>query len=423
MDIFHTFQTQCKQALPNSTHFLIGLSGGVDSVVLLHLFSRTQFNVRAIYIHHGLSPNADNWANFCEQYCRQLNIPFILQQVTVDSREGIENGARTARYQAFKQHLIPNEILVTAHHLDDQAETFLLALKRGSGIQGLSAMQTVSFLQNFAVFRPLLGFSKVELLNYAHQHKLCWIEDESNTDSRYDRNFLRNEILPILNHRWQAFSQMVARSAQNCAEQQKLIKELLSEELSKRIGEKQQFSIIGFEDFSKAKQQQLIRLWLEKSSIMMPTQTQLQAVIFELIFAKPDRTPQLKIGKKIIRRYQQAIYITEEKSKIPEFEIELKSETELVLPYQLGTLIRQHQDIIYKQNEKTRRLQLPIELAELTVLFKIGQRGKVKQYGKKHREEMKKIWQLYQIPVWEREHTPLIFWQDELVTCLPYPLG
>ncbi len=274
-------------ALAEPNRLLIGLSGGVDSVVLLHLFARTSFNVRAIYIHHGLSPNADDWAAFCEQYSKRLNIPFILQKVRVDSSNGVESGAREARYQAIQQQLNPNEVFATAHHLDDQAETFLLALKRGSGVKGLSAMQAVTFLQNFTVFRPLLTFTKSDLMGYAVQHQLGWIEDESNADNRYDRNFLRNSILPLLNQRWQQFSQMVARSAQHCAEQQALIEELLSDELKSRTGEKQQLNINGFGQFSLAKQQQVIRLWLEQNGVKMPSQSQLQAVISELILQKP----------------------------------------------------------------------------------------------------------------------------------------
>ncbi|MEG9476675.1 tRNA lysidine(34) synthetase TilS [Mannheimia indoligenes] len=418
MGLLHHFQAQCQTHLPAASQFLVGLSGGLDSVALLHLFSRTTFKVRAIYIHHGLSPNADHWAEFCQQYCKRLNIPFILQKVTVDASNGIENGARAARYQAFQQHLNANEVLATAHHLDDQAETFLLALKRGSGIKGLSAMQGVNVLQNFTLFRPLLGISKAELVEYATQHKLDWIEDESNADSRFDRNFLRNEILPKLNQRWQHFNEMVARSAQHCQVQQALIEELLSNELKQRMGENQQLSIIGFEDFSPAKQQQLLRLWLEKNGVAMPTQAQLQAVIFELIFANADKNPQLKIGNKVIRRYQQAIFITEELEAIPAFEMVLNTESEMELPYQLGTIIRHKQEIIYKKKEQNHRLLLPSGLAEQAVSLTIGKQGKVKCYGKPHREEMKKIWQNHGVPIWERDRTPLIFWQDEWIGCL-----
>ncbi|MWR52261.1 tRNA lysidine(34) synthetase TilS, partial [Escherichia coli] len=135
--------------------------------VLLHLLAELQLNLRAVHIHHGLSPNADSWAAFCEQVCKRLKIPFILQKVTVDRSEGIEAGARTARYQAIGEIIQPNEVLVTAHHLDDQAETFLLALKRGSGIKGLSAMQAVGFWQNFTIFRPLLNVSRAQIEQYA----------------------------------------------------------------------------------------------------------------------------------------------------------------------------------------------------------------------------------------------------------------
>lgn len=418
MTLFNRFQAECRKHLPHQTNFLIGLSGGVDSVVLLHLFAHTNFNIRAIYIHHGLSPNADSWAEFCEQYCKRLNIPFILQKVTVDSTNGVENEAREARYQAIQQHLKSNEILATAHHLDDQAETFLLALKRGSGIKGLSAMQAVTFLQNFTVFRPLLTFSKVELLAYAKAHQLQWIEDESNTNNRYDRNFLRNKILPLLNQRWQQFSEMVARSAQHCAEQQELIQELLNDELTKSIGEKNQLSIAHFEHFSLLKQQQLIRLWLEKYGVMMPSQVQLQAVISELIFANADKNPHVKIGEKVIRRYQQAIYIADELPEIPAFEIKLGAETELDLPHQLGKMTRHQQEIICKKQGKTDRLLLPEALAQEEISLRIGQQGKVKCYGKPHREEMKKIWQQHNVPVWERSRTLLVFWQDEFVACI-----
>lgn len=422
MSLFNRFQHQyhayISTHLSGNTDFLVGLSGGVDSVVLLHLFSRLKVKVRAIYIHHGLSINADHWAVFGEQYCKRLNIPFDLQKVTVDRTKGIENGARQARYQAVSQYIQPNEVFVTAHHLDDQAETFLLALKRGSGVKGLSAMQVVGHLQNVTIFRPLLTFTKAELLAYAKQHQLNWVEDESNMDSRYDRNFLRNEILPQFNHRWQQFSQMVAKSAQHCAEQQALIEELLCDELSQRMVTQQQLMIAGFSDFSLLKQQQLIRLWLEKNGVLMPTQAQLQAVISELIFAKPDKTPQVRVGGKLIRRYQKAIYLTDEMPEIASIEQQLEPQSTVALPHSLGEVIRHQQQIIFKKNEKINRLCLPQELTDETVIIKIGQSGKVKLYGKAHREEMKKIWQQNSVPVWERAFIPLIFWRDELVAVI-----
>lgn len=417
-----TLSTQLRQHFPLQHDFLIGLSGGVDSVVLLHLFAQCpNLNLRAVHIHHGLSPNADYWADFCSNLCRQLQIPFELRKVKVAGNQGLEANARMARYQAISQTILPDEVFVTAHHLDDQAETFFLALKRGSGLQGLSAMQAVGNWQNFAIFRPLLNVSKAEILHYAESQNLAWITDESNVDNRFDRNFLRNQILPELNQRFAQFSQMVARSAQHCAEQQALIKELLNAELNQRIGEQNQFDIRDFEQFSALKQQQLIRLWLERNNVAMPSQAQLQAVISELIFAKADRNPEVKLGDKVVRRYQKAIFITKQMEKAEPISIEIpepSSGEQIGSPLQNITFARSSTELICTISGKMHRLPLPPELQHQPLTIQFGVTGKVKQYGKPQREGMKKIWKTHNVPVWERENIPLVFWQDWLVAVL-----
>lgn len=408
---------QTHQYFPTQRDFLIGLSGGVDSVVLLHLFAQQpHLNLRAVHIHHGLSPNADSWLAFCQQLCHRYNVPLISQKVHVQGDSGLEANARNARYQAISQLISPNEVFVTAHHLDDQVETFFLALKRGSGIKGLSAMQAVSNWQNFAIFRPLLSISKTSILHYAEQQKLQWINDESNADNRFDRNFLRNQILPELNQRWSHFSQMVARSAQHCTDQQTLIEELLTEELSRRIGENQQLDITNFAQFSPLKQQQLVRLWLEKNGITMPSTAQLQAVICEVIFALPDKIPEVKLGDKYIRRFRQAIFITEKISLSLFADIDIPPNSQRKQDW--GEYQRTPTELICTIWGKTYRLSLPNELQLQPLTLKFGQTGKVYEYGKSHREEMKKIWQKNSVPPWERHRTPLIFCQEQLLFVL-----
>lgn len=456
-------QQQLRQHLPRQRDFLIGLSGGVDSVVLLHLFAQLpDLNLRAVHIHHGLSPNADQWADFCESLCQDYRIPLITEKVNVCGNHGLEANARTARYQAIGNLIQPNEVLATAHHLDDQVETFFLALKRGSGLKGLSAMQAVGNWQHFAIFRPLLEREKADLIAYAEQQALHWINDESNGDNRFDRNFLRNQILPALNQRFPQFSQQVAHSATHCREQQALIEELLGEELQKRIGDKQQLDISGFARFSPLKQKQLVRLWLAKCGVAMPSQAQLQAVIDELIFAKSDKNPQVKLGDKIIRRYRQAVFVTEQVAEIGKVVVEIPPcpplqkrgvcssnvETDDTVPpfleggeYSLNvetdhglappfhkrgrggisrilSIHRTPTDLICTFSGKTYRLLLPIELHDQPLTLKIGVRGRVREYGKPHSEEMKKIWQKHDVPTWEREHTPLLFRRGELVAVL-----
>lgn len=417
------FFNQIEQHFPTQTDFLIGLSGGVDSVALLHLFCQLcqhkPLNLRAIHIHHGLSPNADSWAAFCQTLCEQWQIPLSVQQVQVVGTQGLEANARQARYQAIQAHIQPNEIFCTAHHLDDQVETFFLALKRGAGLKGLSAMQAVSFWQRFTIFRPLLSFSKAELLTYATVEKLPWIEDESNANTQFDRNFLRNDVLPLLNQRWQQFNPMVARASQHCAEQQQLIEELLADELNQRADfAEQSLNIDGFEHFSLLKQQQLIRLWLARCQQPMPSKALLKQIIQQLIFAEKDKNPQVKVGQKMVRRYQQKIFLTEESPFDSLFQREVNIKDVIELPHNLGTLIRTEGSLICKTSHGTTRLLLPVELQNQPLIVQFVAPSKVKCYGKAHREEMKKIWQAHKIPVWQRHCTPLVFFGEELVGIL-----
>ncbi|UVV65478.1 tRNA lysidine(34) synthetase TilS [Glaesserella parasuis] len=420
--MYQQFQQQLAKHCPNQTAFFIGLSGGVDSAVLLHLFAQARqalnLKLRAIHIHHGLSPNADSWATFCEQLCEQWAIPLTVCKVQVQGKQGLEANARTARYQAIQQHIQRNEMLATAHHLDDQVETFFLVLKRGSGIQGLGAMQAVSFLQNIAIFRPLLSFNKTDILAYAEQHQLEWIEDESNFNTDFDRNFLRQTALPLLNQRWQQFNQMVARSSQHCAEQQQLIEELLHPELASRL-QNGGLDITGFEHFSLLKQQQLVRLWLTQAHLAMPSVAQLEQIIQHLILARADKNPQVKLEQHLIRRYQQQIFITPIQAETDDFDLELPPQSEEIqLPTSIGIVQRNGTEIIYKISGKSHRLLLPEALQQTPLRLTNRYPSKVQCYGKTYREEMKKIWQENRIPVWLRGRVPIIFYKQVLITIL-----
>lgn len=196
---------------------IVGLSGGIDSVALLHSVKQLgNCSVRAIHINHGISGNAAQWVAFCHQVCEEFGIEFTMKQVDVDTTSNVEANARKARYEAIKNEMRHDEYLVTGHHLDDQAETILLALKRGTGLDGLCGMAPVSTVHGINICRPFLGVSREHIEEYATYHDLTWIEDESNTDTSYDRNFLRHEVLPLLNSRWKGFSQNVARTAEMC---------------------------------------------------------------------------------------------------------------------------------------------------------------------------------------------------------------
>ena len=423
MDLLSDIEKQLKQT--SAQGFLIALSGGLDSTVLLSLFAKLRqkrphlqpLSIRAIHIHHGLSPNADNWAKHCQNLCDQFQIPLIIERVQVDKTNGIEAGAREARYQSIKKHLQTQEMLVTAHHLNDQIETFFLALKRGSGLQGLGAMQQQSVLFGMTILRPLLDFTRPQLEDYAQKEKLNWITDESNEDNRYDRNFLRNEILPKLRERWAHFDLAVQRSAQHCFEQQQLINDLLNEAFAEHCKIKNQFKLLQFHQYSPTKQTALLRMWLAENQLEMPSKRQLTQLINDVVFAKEDAIPQFQLVSKVIRRYQDCLYLTKPFSDLTKYTLKLEKNT-LSLPDDLGNLTIQENEnnlIFYWQD-----YSVTLEKTDSPIFIRFGYSGKVKHHSKRPREDIKKIWQELGVPVWERNRIPLIFYGDELKSAVGF---
>ena len=195
---------------------LVGLSGGVDSVVLLHALAGERSDLRAAHIHHGLSPNADRWARFCRRLCRGLGVPLTVRRVRVARRgEGLEAAARAARYAALRK--LPFDVLALAHQLDDQAETVLMSLLRGAGPRGASGMRARARFDGRLLVRPLLDVPREAIVAYARKHGLRWVEDESNAAEAYARNFIRLRIAPLLAARYPRWRQALARAARHFA--------------------------------------------------------------------------------------------------------------------------------------------------------------------------------------------------------------
>ena len=422
MLLLSQFQTQLEQTA--YTNFLIAFSGGLDSTALLSLLTklrqnRPHFQLRAIHIHHGLSPNADAWMTHCERICTACKIPLIVEKVCVDRTDGLEAGARKARYHAIARHLQTDEILVTAHHLQDQTETFFLALKRGSGIQGLGAMQSQSTVYNLPVLRPLLNFSRQQLEDYARSENLTWIEDESNADHRYDRNFLRHDILPPLRTRWAHFDRAVQRSAQHCFEQQQLINELLATEFEQNYQKTDRtFNIADFPHFSLYKQRALIRLWLAAQQLEMPSLVQLERLMQDVIFARQDANPQFQLGEKIVRRYQYKLYLTDKFADLRNIKIDVTLNQPIELPDNLGNIILTEKDkCIYVQWKDTIST---LAFTTQPIQIRFAYSGKVKLTQSHVNEDIKKIWQHLAVPPWQRGRIPLIFYGEQFQSAVGF---
>ncbi|RYC47495.1 tRNA lysidine(34) synthetase TilS [Pectobacterium zantedeschiae] len=392
---------------------LLAYSGGLDSSVLLHLLvamrQRSELTIRAAYIHHGLNPLADSWAEHCRQQCERWQIPFESLAVKVEAQNGgIEAAARVARYQALQTHLQEGETLLTAQHLDDQSETFLLALKRGSGPAGLSAMAANSFLGHHRLVRPLLGVSRLELETYAQRHQLHWIEDDSNQDERFDRNFLRRQILPRLTQRWPHFPSAVARSAQLCAEQEQLLDELLEESLQVLCQSDGALSIDGLIPLSPVRRFALLRRWLAQQGANMPARDQLQRLWDEVATSRQDAEPILQLNQMQIRRFRQHLYLLPLMPSLKDRVLPWQpTSCSLSLPDNLGTLQLAERGVAVRAPEDSE-----------TVSIRFSTSGIVHIVGRAHGRQIKKLWQELGVPPWWRDRTPLVFYNDQLIAAV-----
>ncbi|MCV6639498.1 tRNA lysidine(34) synthetase TilS [Candidatus Albibeggiatoa sp. nov. NOAA] len=388
--------------LPTTQHIWIAYSGGVDSHVLLHLLAQQppSATVHAIHIHHGLQAQADDWAQHCSRVCQQLNIDFHLIHVDIDidSGDSIEALARDARYDAIQHLISENDIVLTAQHADDQTETVLLQLFRGSGVAGLAAMPSfIQFGQGW-LGRPFLHCSRQQIVEYAKAKQLRWVEDGSNQDTRFERNFLRHEMIPALSQRWPQINQALGRVAQHQAEANTLLQELAEQDLQLCQTPQQNLDITALQTLSEARQRNVIRYWLKIKNFIMPSTLHLQQILTECIQAKQDAQPLIKWANVEVRRYQNTLFAMSELPQPP---------TGLVFDW-----------------HPQQTLDLPIgqlqahfgngAILETTLQVKFRQGGE-KLYLRGHTRNVKKLLQQSHILPWLRPFLPLIYYKNQLV--------
>ncbi|GHG01062.1 tRNA lysidine(34) synthetase TilS [Thalassotalea marina] len=403
----------------------VAFSGGIDSQVLLHALANLKsskfpdLNLNVCHVHHGLSDNADTWLAFAEHTCNQLKLPLVTHRVklTVNARESLEAVAREARYQVFKTVCHKNAVIVTGHHQDDQWETFLLALKRGSGVQGLGAMQQLSNLghQQQVLCRPLLNTSKRAIYDYAKLHALDWIEDESNQDTRFDRNFIRHHLTPMLTERWTAFISTVARSAQHCQEAQQILNEVAEQDLQLTLSNEGRISVEPLLALSFARQKQVIRQLLQNNDAKMPSQVQIEQALLQI--QQPElSTLKVKLGDHWLRHFQSQLYLTKEYEDITSWSANVilpkAGQVSLDLPDDLGKLVISTTPDA--NGDKTLVFAVTNKDEQLSVQFTHNNPKILPDYRQHHRS-LKKVWQELAIPTWQRNRIPLLFSQNELV--------
>lgn len=281
--------------LPRGARLAVAISGGLDSSVLLALAAQYAQSIgaslSAIHVHHGLSPNADAWAAFCGTACAEIGVQLELVKVIVptDSGEGLEAAARRLRYQAFAAHAADHVLL--AHHANDRAETLLFNLLRGAGVRGAAGMPASSGA-NGRYVRPLLAYSRADLEAHAKKHELRWVNDESNDDVSLSRNFIRHQILPVLEQRFPAAVDNLARSSEHFSEAQEMLDEMAQHDLA---GESFPVPVSILAGLSDARARNVLRYLLAQQGLQAPASKRLQEVLRQFIEAAPDRHPCLDL--------------------------------------------------------------------------------------------------------------------------------
>ncbi len=414
MDCTANLETHLVEILRNyldAQRIWVAYSGGLDSHVLLHAVAQlrpqlAKQELRAVHIHHGLHPQADYWAQHCQAVCQALAIPceIIRVQVRKASRESLEANARTARYQAIAQLLSPEEVVLTAQHADDQAETVLLQLLRGAGVAGLAAMPPVTRLASGWLIRPLLNYTRAQLYAYAQQAQLQWIEDSSNTDIQFDRNFLRHQIIPGLQQRWPSISQTLSRTARHQAEAHELVQNLAQMDWETcRTNHLTQLNLMALSALNLVRQRNVIRYWLSQCQLPIPSSAQLQQILQSCLPAKIDRQPVVRWPGVEIRRYRQLLFAM---SPLPPQPMN-SSQLTWLLPQPLALPLGQLTAVRVQEQG----LALPSGTV-LQVRFRQG--GETFRW-RGHQRVVKKLLQTLQLPPWQRPFIPLIYLNNTLV--------
>ncbi len=399
------------QLAKKNINFLIGFSGGLDSTVLLHILHKIKeenklIKIKAIHINHNININSKLWENHCQNICNKLNINLIIKNIFIKNKNNIENQLREKRYKSFLKLCSHNEIILTAHHKNDQCETILLALKRGSGLTGLSGIKEYYKIKNKIIIRPMLNINNIEILQYAKKNNLKWITDSSNLNIRYDRNFLRIIIIPKLINRWPYFLSTITRSSMLCNKYEKLINNIILKKFkkinlyNKFLNIKQLFCLKKEEFFI------IIRKWI-KINNQKNISFKITNLIYKLI--KKKKNIQICLKKIFIKQHLKKIYIINKFEKLKEnIFLWNKKKKKFILPNKLGFLYIEQNHLTKKSIRQPKKNE--------KILIKFNVKNKIKILGKQT-QRIKNIWQFFKILPWERKITPIIFYNKSPIIC------
>lgn len=401
------------QPIPAASRLVVGLSGGLDSVVLLHGLQalrqsgELQHSIAAIHINHGLQSLAPQWQEFCEQLCSLKNIPLTCREVSVATQGSVESAARESRYAAFSDLLESHDVLLLAHHLDDQLETFFLRLQRGAGVPALAGMPAERALGAGTLLRPMLPLTRADLQQYAKEENLSCVEDVSNTDTQFDRNFLRQELLPLLQTRWPNYRESWSKSIGLFEETGQVLEELAAQDLAEVSETNSSLQCAALSKLSTPRLRNLLRYWLRSQGLEEPGWNPLQSVTQQALSERNEGVL-LEMAGYHLQLFADALHVVSK-----EWERNLPEDMELSLQPGLEVI---HGSNGVLQLQSVVGSGISHSITSLNV--KLRQGGEEIQLTGRPTKSLKKIFQENKVPPWIRERTPLLFADDELV-CVP----
>ena len=401
----------------------VAYSGGLDSTVLLHAAARlcaghSGHRLRAVHVDHQLHDDSARWGAHCEALAGRLGVAFqgLTVEVPRQPGQGLEAAARAARYAALGTCLAPGELLLTAHHADDQLETVLLALMRGAGLRGLSAMPPGQRFARGWLVRPLLGFTRAALETWARQERLEWLTDPSNVDTRFDRNYLRHRVLPALQERWPAAARSAVRSAAHLGEAGAVLDALAARDCA-AAGAGACMDIEILRALDPARRRNLLRYWIRQQGMLAPSTRKLAAIEHDLLQAREDRIPCVAWEGGELRRHAGLIHALHP-GVVPAAAFEplhWPATQPLVLPGGLGRLRLEQRGSRETGMRETgmRETGMPgLAVARLAPSLEVrARRGgeSLRPAGDTHRRTLKKLLQSRGVLPWWRPHVPLIY--------------
>jgi tRNA(Ile)-lysidine synthase len=418
---------QVLSGWPTPSRYRVALSGGLDSTVLLYALAALRellpAPVTAAHVNHGLQGEAPQWASHCAQLCSELHIPLENIELHLQPQPGqsLEAVAREARYEALAASMEAGELLLTAQHQDDQAETLLLQLLRGAGVAGLAAMPELAPMLPGQLGRPLLEVTRDELAAYAVAHRLSWVEDPSNRLLDHDRNYLRHEVIPRLKARWPAAAATLSRSAAHCAAADRVLGDFARQDLRQCRLSGHRLAIPPLLQLPAERQYNLLRAWIEQSGLPMPPARKLDRILAEVIPAREDAQPLVAWPGAELRRYRDALWLTPPLPEAPgDWQHAWVGEQALALPEGLGVLTTvQGQGGIDPERWQGGARQVLYRREGLSCRLP----------GREGSRSLKKLFQELGVPPWLRERVPLLLIDGELAAvgdycvCAPFAVA